>query len=198
MRFEESGDFGLGFFFFRLGYVVVSRTAFCCIDFFDGLAVFGLRWAIARGFPVLQKYSLPCAISPIHAQPTCIYICRNPRVARNTYIQNSYSQGIPVQYTSRVPPHTHILRYTFWKRPDARFPTLARTRPIGREQLRDPLLQRRAVKGSEVAAFPQFCLRRLHGRAPIFLRATHSTTKSSDCICSSFRVWLPTARVRMC
>jgi hypothetical protein len=122
MRFEESGDFGLGFFFFRLGYVVVSRTAFCCIDFFDGLAVFGLRWAIARGFPVLQKYSLPCAISPIHAQPTCIYICRNPRVARNTYIQNSYSQGIPVQYTSRVPPHTHILGYTFWKRPDARFP----------------------------------------------------------------------------
>jgi hypothetical protein len=136
-------------------FFVVSRR--CCIDFFDGLAVFGLRWAIARGFPVLQKYSLPCAISPIHAQPTCIYICRNPRVARNTYIQNSYSQGIPVQYTSRVPPHTHILGYTFWKRPDARFPTLARTRPIGREQLRDPLLQRRAVKGSEVAAFPQFC-----------------------------------------
>jgi hypothetical protein len=132
---------------------------------------------------------LPWAISPIHAQPTCMYVCRNPRVARNTYILYSTVLIFPRVSPTHTRPGIHVLEET-------RMPAFLarRTRPIGREQLRDPLLQRRAVKGSEVASFPQFCLDAFTGGRRSFFGATHSTIKSSTgsgLFGSSFRVWLP-------
>jgi hypothetical protein len=118
-------------------FFVVSRR--CCIDFSDALAVFGLRWAfdwlnstcLGRDYScLLQKttHSLPWAISPIHAQPTCMYVEIHASHATHRYIQYSYSQGIPVQCATPLefpPTHTHILGYTFWKRPDCPLSSLA-------------------------------------------------------------------------
>jgi hypothetical protein len=64
-----------------------------------------------------------------------------------------------------------------------------RARPIGREQLRDPLLQRRAVK--EVRS-PLLRFAFTGGRRSFFgATLYHSFIYGTGLFCSSFRVWLP-------
>ena len=101
----------------------------------------------------MQKYStlLPWAIS----QST----------RRTQHIHTHIFQGI--QHTVRYFPSTHTHPGDTRSGRDRKPAFLTRrARPIGREQLGDPLLQTRAVK--EVRSpLSEVCL---HGRAPIFLR----------------------------
>jgi hypothetical protein len=122
-----------------------------------------------------------------------MYVCRNIHAS---YAIHTYSTHIPrhtrVNSVRHFPPHTHVLGYTFWKRGrDRREPAfVAHTRPIGREQLRDPLSRRRAVKEVRSPS-PAFT----GGRRSFFV-AGHPQDSTiikfpRELLFSSFRVWIP-------
>ena len=110
----------------------------------------------------------------------------NPRVARNTYIL--IFPGYTA-YSTVLPLHTHASwRYTFWKRPDARFRSANWSRAAPRSTLEKK--SRRAVK-SEVG---------LHGRAPGDLSHLYQTRLTTISYCGTVVVFpgLSTAPHRTC
>jgi hypothetical protein len=118
-----------------------------CIDFLMPWPFLGFVGRCLSTCPGSQSTLLffPGLYSPY------MYVCRNPRVARNTYIL--IFPGYTA-YSTVLSLHTHNTSwgYTFWKRPDARFPHSPRPANWSRAAPRSTLAKK-SGEGSEVAAF---------------------------------------------